>query len=138
MVQQGAARPATTTRIFLHCLHRETPLACVGCTCNLVCTVLLVHRYVNYPCPTQVDNPDQRIGEDISTFTQDCISVLVVSVGSVLKVGSFIGVLLSISRTLTVFVTVYSIVGTVLTTYMFGARMKHLIFEGAKREANFR
>ena len=85
-----------------------------------------------------MDNPDQRIGEDISTFTTNCIAVLVVFVGAVLKVGSFVGVLLSISPRLTVFVLVYSIVGTLSTTAMFGARLKHLIFEGAKREANFR
>ena len=85
-----------------------------------------------------MDNPDQRIGEDISTFTTNCIAVLVVFVGSVLKVGSFVGVLLSISPRLTVFVLVYSIMGTLSTTALFGARLKHLIFEGAKREANFR
>lgn len=86
----------------------------------------------------QVDNPDQRIGEDISTFTENCISVVVVFVGSVLKVGSFVGVLLSISPRLTAFVVVYSLAGTFSTTMLFGARLKHLIFEGAKREANFR
>lgn len=96
------------------------------------CIRVIVHPLV------QVDNPDQRIGEDISTFTSNCISVLVVFVGSVLKVGSFVGVLLSISPRLTAFVLVYSIAGTLSTTAMFGARLKHLIFEGAKREANFR
>eukprot|EP00903_Cladosiphon_okamuranus_P008953 g8567.t2 len=85
-----------------------------------------------------VDNPDQRIGEDISTFTKNCIDVVVVFVGALLKVGSFIGVLLSISPRLTAFVVVYSALGTLSTTALFGARLKHLIFEGAKREANFR
>ncbi|CAN0130773.1 unnamed protein product [Ectocarpus sp. 6 AP-2014] len=85
-----------------------------------------------------VDNPDQRIGEDISTFTKNCIDVVVVFVGSVLKVGSFVGVLLSISPRLTAFVVAYSVVGTLSTTALFGARLKHLIFEGAKREANLR
>lgn len=86
----------------------------------------------------QVDNPDQRIGEDISTFTKNCIDVVVVFVGALLKVGSFVGVLLSISPRLTAFVVVYSALGTLSTTALFGARLKHLIFEGAKREANFR
>lgn len=85
-----------------------------------------------------MDNPDQRIGEDISSFTTNCIAVVVVFVGAVLKMGSFVGVLLSISPRLTAFVIVYSIAGTLSTTAMFGARLKHLIFEGAKREANFR
>ncbi|CAN0152237.1 unnamed protein product, partial [Scytosiphon promiscuus] len=88
--------------------------------------------------PRIVDNPDQRIGEDISTFTKNCIDVVVVFVGAVLKVGSFVGVLMSISPRLTAFVVVYSMAGTLSTTAMFGARLKHLIFEGAKREANFR
>ena len=85
-----------------------------------------------------MDNPDQRIGEDIASFTTHCISMLVVFVGSVLKIGSFVGVLLSISPQLTAFVVLYSLAGTFLTTFMFGARLKHLIFEEAKREANFR
>ncbi|CAM9222604.1 unnamed protein product [Ectocarpus fasciculatus] len=85
-----------------------------------------------------VDNPDQRIGEDISTFTKNCIDVVVVFVGAVLKVGSFVGVLMSISPRLTAFVVAYSLAGTLSTTALFGARLKHLIFEGAKREANFR
>lgn len=64
--------------------------------------------------------------------------MVVVGVGSLLKVGSFLGVLLSISPRLTAFVVVYSALGTLSTTALFGARLKHLIFEGAKREANFR
>ena len=64
--------------------------------------------------------------------------MVVVFVGALLKVGSFVGVLLSISPRLTAFVVVYSALGTLSTTALFGARLKHLIFEGAKREANFR
>ncbi|CAM9939669.1 unnamed protein product [Hapterophycus canaliculatus] len=45
---------------------------------------------------------------------------------------------MSISPRLTAFVVVYSLAGTLSTTALFGARLKHLIFEGAKREANFR
>jgi len=90
------------------------------------------------PPTEQVDNPDQRIGEDISSFTKHCIDVFVVFVGAVLKLGSFVGVLLSISPSLTAFVVVYSLVGTLITTALFGERLKHLTFEGAKHEANFR
>ncbi|CAN0492663.1 unnamed protein product, partial [Discosporangium mesarthrocarpum] len=90
-------------------------------------------RYLN-----KVDNPDQRIGEDVSLFTSHCISIMVVFVGRALNVFSFVGVLLSISPQLTVFVVGYSLAGTMLTTALFGEKLKHLSFEGAKKEANFR
>lgn len=100
--------------------------------------VCLCNAFAGKYVPLQVDNPDQRIGEDISSFTQNCISVIVVLVGSVLKMASFVGVLLSISPNLTAFVVAYSLAGTVITTSFFGAQLKHFVFEGAKREANFR
>jgi vitamin B12/bleomycin/antimicrobial peptide transport system ATP-binding/permease protein len=54
------------------------------------------------------------------------------------NVGSFIGVLLSISPQLTLFVVAYSALGSALTLGAFGNRLKHLTFEGVKKEANFR
>ncbi|CAM9902342.1 unnamed protein product, partial [Choristocarpus tenellus] len=85
-----------------------------------------------------VDNPDQRIGEDTAAFTQNCITVIVVFVGRILNVCSFVGVLLAISPQLTSFVVLYSVGGTLVTTALFGLRLKHINFEGAKKEANFR
>ena len=59
-------------------------------------------------------------------------------VGKAVNVGSFIGVLLSISPQLTLFVVAYSALGSALTLGAFGNRLKHLTFEGVKKEANFR
>lgn len=90
------------------------------------------------PPPPQVDNPDQRIGEDIASFTNHCISVVVVVVGSLLKLASFIGVLFSISPYLTAFVVAYSLAESVLTAWVFGPRLTQITFDHAKREADFR
>ncbi|KAG5181237.1 ATP-binding cassette transporter, subfamily D, member 8, SmABCD8 [Tribonema minus] len=45
---------------------------------------------------------------------------------------------MAISPRLTIFVVGYSLLGTVLTLGVFGNRLKHLTFESAKKEANFR
>ncbi|CAM9762231.1 unnamed protein product [Chrysoparadoxa australica] len=85
-----------------------------------------------------VDNPDARIGEDLQLFTANTITIMVAIVSQNMRVASFVGVLLKISGRLTLFVVAYSLVGTFLTVIMFGGKLKHLTFEVAKKEANFR
>ena len=45
-----------------------------------------------------IDNPDQRIAEDINTFTQKSLTFLLIAVGAVLQLIAFSGILWSISR----------------------------------------
>ena len=44
-----------------------------------------------------IDNPDQRIAEDVRLFTTDALGYLLVAVNSVVTLGAFVGVLWSIS-----------------------------------------
>ncbi len=85
-----------------------------------------------------IDNPDQRIAEDVRSFTQESLTLTLVAVESVLSVIAFSGVLWGISKELVLFLVVYAVVGTVLTIGVFGQPLVKLNFEQLKKEANFR
>ncbi|ESA34624.1 abc transporter domain-containing protein [Leptolyngbya sp. Heron Island J] len=85
-----------------------------------------------------IDNPDQRIAEDVKNFTQESLTLVLVIVGSLLEVIAFSGVLWGISRELVLFLLAYAIVGTLATVGVFGQPLVRLNFEQLKREANFR
>lgn len=86
----------------------------------------------------EIDNPDQRISEDIRSFTQDSLLFLLVVVQSVLQVVAFSAVLWSISQKLVIFLLVYALVGTLITTGVFGKKLVTLNFGQLQKEANFR
>ncbi|MBW4472037.1 MAG: ABC transporter ATP-binding protein/permease [Stenomitos rutilans HA7619-LM2] len=85
-----------------------------------------------------IDNPDQRIAEDVRSFTQESLSFLLVLVESVLAVAAFSGVLWGLSQPLVFFLLLYAIVGTLVTTVVFGKPLVRLNFEQLKKEADFR
>ena len=68
----------------------------------------------------EIDNPDQRISEDINSFTQKSIYFLLIFIETGLQLIAFCGVLWSISQLLVYFIVVYAIVGTLVTTMVFG------------------
>ncbi|MEO1070441.1 MAG: SbmA/BacA-like family transporter, partial [Cyanobacteria bacterium J06638_6] len=67
-----------------------------------------------------IDNPDQRIAEDVKNFTQQSLALLLVVVSSVLQVIAFSGVLLGISKNLVGFLVLYALLGTLVTVLIFG------------------
>ncbi|MBD2067277.1 ABC transporter ATP-binding protein/permease [Leptolyngbya sp. FACHB-671] len=85
-----------------------------------------------------IDNPDQRIAEDVRSFTQESLTFLLALVESFLAVVAFSGVLWSVSRPLVFFLGLYALVGTLVTTGVFGKPLVRLNFEQLRREANFR
>jgi putative ATP-binding cassette transporter len=85
-----------------------------------------------------IDNPDQRIAEDVRSFTQESLTFLLVAVESVLSVIAFSGVLWGISKSLVFFLVLYALIGTVVTTVVFGKPLVRLNFEQLKKEADFR
>jgi vitamin B12/bleomycin/antimicrobial peptide transport system ATP-binding/permease protein len=87
---------------------------------------------------TDIDNPDQRIAEDVRNFTQESLAFLLVIVGSVLQVIAFSGVLMGISKNLVSFLVLYALLGTLVTVFIFGKPLVRLNFEQLKKEANFR
>ena len=85
-----------------------------------------------------IDNPDQRISEDINTFTQQSLYFSMILLGSVLQLFAFSAVLWSISRGLVYFLVGYSVFVTLFTGTVFGRRLIGLNFCQLQREADFR
>ena len=94
--------------------------------------------YYELNASTEIDNPDQRVAEDINTFTQKSLYFLLVLVGAVLDLVAFSGVLWSISTELVFFLIIYALAGTAVTLLVFGKVLIGLNFYQLRREANFR
>ena len=94
--------------------------------------------YYRLNASVAIDNPDQRMAEDIRTFTQESLHFLLVMVGAVLQLVAFSGILWSISREMVAFLVVYAFVGTAVTLLVFGKILIGLNFYQLKPEADFR
>ncbi|MGG7607088.1 ABC transporter ATP-binding protein/permease [Massilia sp. BKSP1R2A-1] len=86
----------------------------------------------------EIDNPDQRISEDINSFTGRSIHFLLIFLGSLMQLVAFSAVLWSISHLLVGVLVTYALVGTVVALYVFGKPLIHLNFWQLRREADFR
>jgi len=109
----------------------------------------LTHRFVDnyfrnrayynlHILETDIDNPDQRIAEDVRSFTQESLTFLLRLVESVLSTIAFSSVLWGISKPLVLFLVLYALIGTLVTTVVFGKPLVRLNFEQLKKEANLR
>lgn len=94
-------------------------------------------KYYEIELGGQIDNPDQRMMEDIRTFTRTSLTFLLVLLGSIMDLVSFTGILWSKSVLLVVVVLSYSVVGTGLTV-LIGKRLVRLNFNQLRYEADFR
>jgi len=97
---------------------------------------------------TVIDNPDQRISEDLRDFTANTLALGMDFITNVVTLFSFVFVLYSISGAITVFgVTIpgymlwvavlYSAIGTAITQ-IIGRKLVPLSFNQQRLEANFR
>ncbi|MEL6552535.1 MAG: ATP-binding cassette domain-containing protein [Cyanobacteria bacterium J06621_11] len=91
-----------------------------------------------YYLAADIDNPDQRISEDIRNISQLSALVFTTFLESVVQVIGFVGVLLSISLGLTSFLLIYAVVGSGIVALVFGTRLTRINAEQLKREATFR
>ncbi len=94
-------------------------------------------NYYEIETTSHIDNPDQRIMEDIRTFTKISLSFLLIILGSLMDLISFTGILWSKSSLLVAVVLGYSFFGTGLTV-LIGRRLVRLNFNQLRYEADFR
>ena len=84
-----------------------------------------------------IDNPDQRIEEDIRSFTSTSLSLFIIVCNAGLTIVTFIAILWSISWNLIVAVIFYALFGSTIT-YLIGRPLIGLTFTQLKKEANYR
>lgn len=97
------------------------------------------HRaYYRLNTATGIDNPDQRIAEDINSFTQQSLYFSMIALGSVIQLVAFSSVLWTISQGLVYFLIGYAVFSTVFTGSVFGKQLIGLNFRQLQREADFR
>ena len=84
-----------------------------------------------------VDNPDQRIAEDIRAFTISTLSFTLIFLNGILAAISFSGVLWMISPLLFGVAVGYAALGTIVTV-LLGRRLIGLNYVQSGREADFR
>jgi putative ATP-binding cassette transporter len=84
-----------------------------------------------------IDNPDQRIAEDVKTFTTTALSMVLLFLSSVFTICGFAGVLWLITPWLLFAAVGYTILGT-LVAVVIGGRLVGLDVLQLKREADLR
>lgn len=98
----------------------------------------LDHRvYHRLAAANEVENPDQRIAEDIRTFTTTTVSFMLMTLNATFTVLAFSGVLWSISPLLFGVAVVYAMAGSYVT-FLVGRRLVGLNYAQSDREADFR
>lgn len=95
-------------------------------------------RYYELRHAADIDNPDQRICEDINTFTGRSINFFLIFLGSLMQLVAFSAVLWSISPRLVAFLTVYALAGTGIALWWFGRPLISLNHWQLRREADLR
>ena len=103
----------------------------------------LVKRYFNNRAyfrlrgSHNVDNPDQRISEDVRNFTASSLSFLLIVLNSLVTLVVFSGVLWMISGSLVGILLVYAVAGTAISI-LIGRKLVRLHYHQYEKEANFR
>lgn len=106
-------------------------------------TPRLLDRFLNRCAPRKsadnrkIDNPDERISDDVKTFTTSSLSFIVLILNAVLALALFLGVLWSITPWLVLTAVVYSAAGS-LGTILLGRKLAPLNNRQLQKEGDFR
>ena len=84
-----------------------------------------------------IDNPDQRISEDVNTFVTSSISLSLLVISSLITAASFAFILWSISPKLALILVAYAAGATALS-FAVGSRLVDINFSQQRLEADFR
>ncbi len=86
---------------------------------------------------TKVDNPDQRISEDINSFVGTTLIFVLIVLGAIVTAATFFGILWSISPFLSITLVIYAAVGSYLSV-IIGRHLVSINFDQQRYEADFR
>ncbi len=106
-------------------------------------TGTLIDRYLSnnifYRLQTnnKIDNPDERITDDVKSYTQTTLAFFLLSLNAVITSLAFLGVLWSITPRLVLAAVVYAFVGSA-TTILLGRPLIKLANLQLEKEANLR
>lgn len=95
------------------------------------------HSYYRLTTRDDIDNPDQRISEDIRTFTATTLSFVLILLNSTITLVAFAGILWAITPWLFASAVLYAAFGT-LMTLLLGHRLVGLNILQLKKEADLR
>jgi putative ATP-binding cassette transporter len=128
----------TTVAVFARYLEEWLDLVLRdGLTRFLIGRYLADRAYHRLAGRADIDNPDQRITEDVKTFTVAAVSFALVLLNATLALAGFAGVLWSITPRLLAAAVLYAAFGTAMTV-LLGRRLVPLNILQLKREADFR
>jgi vitamin B12/bleomycin/antimicrobial peptide transport system ATP-binding/permease protein len=123
--------------IYRYCAERLALLWRIWMTNILVSRFFFNRAYYRLRDSDRVDNPDQRIQEDIRSFTTGVLGYLLTFINSGVTLCAFTGVLFTISWKLPVVLLIYAVAGTGISI-LIGKRLVGLNFQQFQKEANFR
>jgi putative ATP-binding cassette transporter len=106
-------------------------------TRHLIDRYLAGHTFDRISAKRDIDNPDQRIAEDVRTFTCTLLSFVVMITNSALTTIAFAGVLWSITPWLLLTAVLYAALGSAFTV-LLGYRLVGLNNLQLKKEADLR
>ena len=106
-------------------------------TTSFIDNYLKNRAYYSLTTAKDIDNPDQRIAEDLNSLTATSLSFLLIILGALIDLFAFTGILWSISRLLTGILLAYAFCGTIITVFI-GKRLVGLNYNQLRKEADFR
>ena len=104
---------------------------------HILAKYFLDRSYYRLNLRGDVDNPDQRIEEDVRSFCAQSLAFCLILFNSSVQLFLYVYVLWSISVTLLFVAVAYSIIGSVVTYYL-GRPLIGLNFAQLKKEADYR
>ncbi len=131
---------AVSTVVEVFALYAEQRLGLTWrewLTRRLLDRYLARRTYLRLAGQHEVDNPDERISEDVKTFTATSLSIAVLSFNGVLILVAFSGVLWLITPWLFFIAVGYALAGSV-GTVLLGRRLITLNDQQLRKEADFR
>lgn len=122
---------------YRYCSDRLALLWRLWLTNILVSRFFYNRAYYRLRHSDRVDNPDQRISEDVRSFTTGVLGYLLTLINSGVTLFAFLGVLFTISWKLPVVLLLYAVAGTGISI-LIGRRLVGMFFQQYQKEADFR